>query len=173
LTNLSQPLAQSVSSVGPGGQGWLVWVVANGNGTDADENVDVQQFDQQDVPPDHTKLTTRQSRGAKSGANLVLAHGLTGESDRATLTGVNARYATGKVSYTLLAGSCKPGLTLATYHEGTATVSNGVIASSKKVTEILAPGKYYWQAKYTGDRNNAAVTSTCPNAVLTVEKPRT
>jgi hypothetical protein len=169
LTNLSKPLQESVSSIGSNGQGWLVWTTDNANGTADHYSIYVQQFDQQDVPADATKLFTKQTRGSRHADKLVIAAGDKDEFDTATLSGINARYATGKVDYRLLSGSCTS--PSATRNVGTVTLHNAVIGASKKITVALSPGRYFWVAKYSGDRNNAAVTSKCGAAVLTVLSP--
>jgi hypothetical protein len=169
LTNLSSPLQESVSDVGDDGDGWLVWTTENKNGLDNQYNLYVQQFGEQDVPADTTALSSKQTRGAKSGVKLTIADGETGEFDTASLRGINAKYATGKVFYSLLRGSCTHPSATGDY--GTITLHNGVIDASKKVTTALAPGKYFWVVKYGGDRNNATVTSKCGAAELTVQAP--
>jgi hypothetical protein len=146
-----------------------VWTTDNANGTADHYSIYVQQFDQQDVPADATKLFTKQTRGSRHADKLVIAAGDKDEFDTATLSGINARYATGKVDYRLLSGSCTS--PSATRNVGTVTLHNAVIGASKKITVALSPGRYFWVAKYSGDRNNAAVTSKCGAAVLTVLSP--
>ena len=111
-------------------------------------------------------LTTSQTSGATTGATITISAGTIGETDRATLSGVNAASATGTVTYGLYSNpSCTSSSEVA---KSAATVTGGVAAASGAVSTALAPGSYYWQAIYSGDANNAASVSACGSEVLKV-----
>jgi hypothetical protein len=118
--------------------------------------------------PASTAVTTKQSSGGSSGTSISITDGTTDETDGATITGANAATATGTVSYTLYAAkSCDPALN-EVLSAGSGKVIDGVAAPSQRVTKVLSPGTYYWQAVYSGDAANDPSTSTCGAEVLTV-----
>jgi hypothetical protein len=121
------------------------------------------------VPPlAATGITTKQSSGASSGSSISIRAGTVGETDRATITGTNAHIAGGTVHYQLYSKSnCDPGAS-ELFDGGSKAVTNGVGAPSSPSTSALSPGKYYWQAQYSGDVSNKPVTSVCGTEVLTV-----
>ncbi len=151
------------SSVGPTGQGWVAWI---DNGS-----VYAQQFVASDAtlptpPPAADTLATSQTSGATTGASITISAGTVGETDRATLSGVNAATATGTVTYGLFSN---PSCTSSTeVFKSAAAVTGGAAASSAAVTTALAPGSYYWQATYSGDAHNVASVSACGSEVLKV-----
>jgi hypothetical protein len=152
------------SSVGSTGQGWAAWVDGG--------SVYAQQFDAADAtppvpPPAPDTLTTSQTSGATTGASITIAAGTVGETDRATLSGVNAATATGTVTYSLYSN---PTCTAASkvFSGGTVAVAGGVGASSAGVSAALALGTYYWQAVYSGDARNVGSTSACGAELLSV-----
>jgi hypothetical protein len=156
------------SSVGPAGHGWAVWT---DNGS-----VYAQPFVATDAvaaaAPD--MVTTTQTSGATTGVSLAIPAGTTGETDRATINGVNAGFATGTVTYGLYSSSsCTPPSKV--FDGGTTAVSGGVAAPSAGVSVALAPGTYYWQASYSGNegsiqgtRGNVANASACGSEVLSI-----
>jgi hypothetical protein len=152
------------SSVGPTGQGWVAWVDGG--------SVYAQQFDASDAtppvpPPAADTLTTSQTSGATTGASIKIAAGTVGETDRATLSGVNAATATGTVTYGLFSNpTCTASSKV--FSGGTVAVTSGVGASSAGVPTALALGTYYWQAVYSGDARNVGNTSACGSEVLSV-----
>lgn len=112
-------------------------------------------------------VTTVQTSGTANGASLTISAGTIGESDRATITGANGAIATGTVSYGLFtSSSCTAASEV--YHPGTTSVSAGVAGASAGVPTALSPGKYYWQAYYSGDPSNVPNLSACGSEVLTV-----
>jgi hypothetical protein len=120
------------------------------------------------APPQPTTLTTSQSSGKVSGANISIAAGTIGESDKATIAGANASIATGTVVYSLYESKSCTGTVVATSTEG---VAAGKPAASTPVTGGLAPGTYYWVASYSGDTANDPSTSACGSEILTVTAP--
>ena len=116
-------------------------------------------------PPPDTTLTTSLSGGGKSGATITVDEG-TAVTDQATLSGTNAGSATGTVSYKVYSDNeCKTEVADA----GTVAVTAGSMPPSSP--ETLAPGKYYWQATYSGDENNKGSQSECGSEVETVVIP--
>jgi len=114
-----------------------------------------------------TTLSTTLSGGGQSGASISVVQG-TPVTDTATLSGANAATATGPVSFTVFSDSeCKPTVAAA----GSATMVAGNAGPS--TAESLPPGKYYWQAHYSGNLENQAFTSACGSEVLTVLAPTT
>jgi len=112
-------------------------------------------------------LTTTQTGGTAAGASITIPAGTIGETDRASLSGAKAAIATGTVTYGLYSSSSCASATKV-FSGGTTAVTSGVAAPSAPVSAALAPGKYYWQATYSGDANNLASTSACGSEVLTV-----
>ena len=131
--------------------------IADGSDSVLDSNV----FLKADSLTSGTQITTSLSGGGQSGKSITVPAG-TAVSDTATLTGTNISTAGGTVAYAMYTdSSCTTGATSA----GTKTVSNGVVPASDLLTPTA--GTYYWQAKYSGDAGNNAVTSAC-DEVLTV-----
>jgi hypothetical protein len=88
--------------------------------------------------------------------------------DSASLHGTNAAIATGSVSFNVYSDpECKSLVVAA----GSAKLAGGNAGPS--AAESLAPGKYYWQARYPGDVNNQPAASPCASEVLTVLSPTT
>jgi hypothetical protein len=164
-------LGHLASAVGPTGQGWATWQVG--------ESVYAQQFDAADsvVAPAVDMVTTTQTAGTAIGASIAVGPGTTGETDRATITGVNASSATGTVAYSLYSKSnCEPSSKV--FSGATTAVAAGVAAPSAPVTSVLAPGQYYWQALYSGNegsvygvKGNLPSASSCGSEILTVAAP--
>ncbi len=124
-------------------------------------------------PPAATGISTTQSSGHNSGTSISINAGTIGETDRATISGTNAAIATGNVHYFLYAAkSCDPG-TSEVFDGGSSAVSGGVAGPSAPVTTALPPGKYYWQAEYSGDASNDPAISGCGSEVLTVKQAAT
>jgi hypothetical protein len=117
------------------------------------------------VAPD--TITTAQASGSTTGSSISIPAGTTGETDRASVVGANGSRATGTVTYTLYAApTCAAASKV--FGGGTTAVSGGVAAASAGVSSALAPGKYYWQAVYSGDAFNVPNTSACGSEILTV-----
>lgn len=111
-------------------------------------------------------LTTTLSGGGQGGTSISVVQG-TPVTDTATLGGAGAASATGPVSFNVYSDAeCKTLVTAA----GTAKLSGGTAGPSSAVS-TLAPGKYYWQAHYSGSLSAQAATSTCGGEVLTVLAP--
>ncbi len=79
------------------------------------------------------------------------------------LTGENGT-ADGSIAYKIYSDNACANSVL---DAGTKTVTNGATLNSD-AWQFITPGTYYWQAVYSGDATNAAATSTCGSAVLTV-----
>jgi hypothetical protein len=86
-------------------------------------------------------------------------------SDSAKLTGATST-AGGTVTYTAYSDSS---CTMNPQAAGTVTVTNGVVPNSNSLTFNTA-GTFYWQAAYSGDANNATISSTCASETLTVNQ---
>jgi hypothetical protein len=166
--------ADSVTSnVNAAGQGWAAWT---DNGS-----VYAQSFQATDAiaavstpPPSPTPaadtLTTIQTAGTATGTSLTIPAGMTGETDRATLSGAEAAIATGTVSYGLYSSASCASATKV-FNGGATAVAGGIAAPSAGVSTALAPGTYYWQAAYSGDANNLPSSSACGSEALTVAGP--
>jgi hypothetical protein len=167
------------SAVGSNGQGWAVWQVG--------ESIYAQQFVASDAispaisspppPPTPTSLTTEQTSGTTSGANITIPGGTVAETDQATISGANVGTATGTVTYHLYSNAA---CTAASeVFKSTAAVASGKATASAGITTALSTGKYYWQATYGGNASsgstagNDASTSSCGSEVLTVVPPAT
>jgi hypothetical protein len=125
--------------------------------------IDLLNYQALEIQP--TALSTVQTSGSTSGADITIGTSTLGETDTAVLTGASASGATGTVTYSLYANSGCTGAVVAT---STETVTGGVVPASSGVGFVLPAGTYYWQASYSGDAENAASTSTCGSAILTV-----
>ncbi len=165
--------SELASSVGAAGQGWATWT--------AGESVYVQQFVAADsiAPPAPDTITTSQTSGTTTGTSIAVPAGTVGETDRATVSGANAAFAGGTVTYSLYSSpTCAASSKV--FSGGAVAVTAGVAAPSAAVTAALTPGAYYWQASYSGNagtlegvRGNAPSTSACGSEVLTVGPPAT
>jgi hypothetical protein len=111
-------------------------------------------------------LSTTLSGGGQSGASISVVQG-TPVTDTATLSGSGAAAATGPVSFNVFSD---PSCTALVAGAGTAKMTGGTAGPSGAVAS-LAPGKYYWQAHYSGNLSNQAATSACGSEVLTVLAP--
>jgi hypothetical protein len=118
------------------------------------------------VTPQATALTTVQTSGSSTSADLTIPAGTIGETDHATISGTNASSATGTVVYALYSKSSCAASSLVT--DSTVSVSGGAAGASAPVTANLTTGTYYWQAFYSGNSANDASASTCGSEVLTV-----
>ncbi|HEY5288313.1 MAG TPA: hypothetical protein VIJ50_14545 [Solirubrobacteraceae bacterium] len=161
--NADEGAEKLTSSVNATGQGWAAWI---DNGS-----IYAQQFNAADAtpisPPTPDTLTTSQTAGTTTGASIAVPAGTVGETDRATLTGVNAAIATGNVTYGLFSNpTCTASSEV--FSGGTVGVTAGVAAPSAAVTTSLAEGTYYWEAAYSGDAHNVASISACGSEVLKV-----
>ena len=157
------------SNVNAAGQGWATWT---DNGS-----VYAQSFQAADAiapaivsAPTATTLTTSQTSGTTTGANITIPAGTVGETDQAILTGTHAATATGTVAYGLYDNSSCTGSAVASSSEA---VTAGKPAASAPITAALPQGTYYWKAAYSGDAANDAGTSPCGSEVLTVTPPAT
>jgi len=157
-------------SVGSSGQGWAAWFDAvNGS-------VYAQPFDAADSvpPPTSTTTTTTEIAGSRRGTSLRIRAGTVGESDEATITGADASDATGTVTYKLYSGDSCSAAT-AVFKSAPSAVFGGVAAPSDRMFSALSPGRYYWQAVYSGHPGspvgtlgNLPSSSRCGSEVLTV-----
>jgi hypothetical protein len=106
-----------------------------------------------------TTVTTSLLAGSLSGPTISLKLGsdVPQVQDTATLTGANARTASGTVTYIAYSDSaCTVAVPDATE---AVTVANGVVPASKGFD--LTPGTYYWRAVYSGDSLNQPSSSPC------------
>jgi hypothetical protein len=117
-----------------------------------------------------TTVATTLAGGGQSGSSISVVQG-TGVTDTASLAGAGASIASGSVTYTVYSN---PECTTVAATAGSAAVA-GVAAGPSSAISSLAPGTYYWQASYSGDVNNQAVSSVCgvSGEVLTVLAPTT
>jgi hypothetical protein len=107
-------------------------------------------------------LSTSLSGEGQSNTGIEVVEG-TGITDNATLSGPDTSNANGTVAYNVYSDEeCKTLVTEA----GKVTVTNGSVPASTE--EILIPGRYYWQATYSGDANNAGETGTCGGEIAVV-----
>jgi hypothetical protein len=117
-------------------------------------------------PPTPTTLSSEQTSGLTSGANISITGGTVGETDRAAISGTNAGISGGSVTYNLYSSSnCKASSKV---FGDVKTVTGGLAAASGPVTKSLAAGTYYWKDAYSGDVTNQASTSSCGSEKLTV-----
>jgi Bacterial Ig-like domain (group 3) len=128
-----------------------------------DEVLDSAVFIQGGSLVSGTQISTSLSGGGQSGEKITVPEG-TAVSDNATLSGVNAPNATGKVTYKVYSDE---GCTKEVAPAGEVDVTAGKVPASEAKT--LSAGTYYWQASYGGDTNNNSSTSKCPLEVETVE----
>jgi hypothetical protein len=168
------------SSVNVGGQGWAVWsengsvfaqsFLAADAGSPSPPSVGPAPISAPATPAAApTTLKTSQTAGGQSGASITVPAGTTGETDQATIAGANAAHATGTVAYRLYsAPTCTSASEVAT---SVVTTGGAVAPASKPIGIALAPGRYYWQATYLGDKSNAASASSCGGEVLTIADP--
>jgi hypothetical protein len=104
-----------------------------------------------------TSLATVLSGDGQSGTAITVPQG-TAVTDTATLAGNDAGVASGTVTYTVYSNSaCTTAVSTGAAEQVTAP---GTLPSSAPVT-LPGTGTYYWKASYSGDLNNAAVTSAC------------
>ncbi len=144
-----------------GGSAEIAYVDNPGTGN----QVFLQAVSYQQLELKPTAISTSQTSGTTSGANITIPAGTVGETDKATISGVNAASATGTATYTLYASSSCSG---APVFQSSGPVTGGAAASSTPVTSALAPGTYYWLAAYSGDSANMPSASACGSEVLTV-----
>ena len=171
--NTDSGASHLTSSVNAAGQGWATWFDAETG------SVFAQQFDAADSvpPPTATTISTTQTSGTARGSSLTIPAGTIGEADRATISGAYASGATGTVTYALYSRSSCSGSS-AVFKSAASNVSGGVAAPSGGVSVALSPGRYYWQAAYSGNagsargvRGNLPSSSACGSEVLTVVPP--
>jgi len=115
------------------------------------------------------RITLRQfARRHRSGRALTLPAGFTGERVRATLHGAGARGARGTIAYSLYRGRrCTASHRVL---RARVRIRHGRIPRSGAVTRRLRPGRYSWQAVYSGDRTLRRARSACGAARLTIVK---
>jgi hypothetical protein len=108
-------------------------------------------------------LSTVLSGGGQTGPAIAVVRG-TPVTDTATVAGPAAASATGTVTYKVFKDA---GCTQLAAEAGVKEVTNGAAAPSLAQAGLV-PGKYYWQASYSGDINNQAAASACGSEILTV-----
>lgn len=103
-----------------------------------------------------TTLTTQLSAGGQTGASISVPAG-TAVTDAVHLSGADVSIATGSVTYWVYSNAeCTAPVSTATAQ----ITTPGTMPASPPVT-LDSPGKYYWQASYSGDLNNAPFTTLC------------
>lgn len=146
-----------IAGVGAGGV-----EIAYDNNLGTGTQVYLQVIDLATAP---TSVTTTQSSGSKAAADLSIAGGTIGETDKATVSGDYATGATGSMTYDLYSSStCSAASQV---YQRLTSVSGGVAAAAT-LTSVLPAGKYYWKASYSGFGDNAPSVSACGSEVLTV-----
>ncbi len=130
----------------------------------------IEAFTYQSLEQAPTTLSTIQTSGSTTGADITIPAGTVGEIDKATLAGTNAATATGTMDFALYDNSSCTGTPV---FSGSASTVDGVASIADDASPGLAPGTYYWKAAYTGDTENEASVSTCGSEVLTVGPPAT
>jgi hypothetical protein len=165
-------IAGLISNVNASGQGWATWV-ENGS-------VFAEPFTAADsvVPEQPVTLTTSQTAGTTTGASISVPEGTVGETDTATLAGADASGANGTMTYTLYrSAACTAASAIAA---STKPVLGGVAAASAPVSQLLAPGKYYWRAVYSGNagsiqgaKANLPASTDCGSEELAIGVPNT
>lgn len=111
-----------------------------------------------------TSLATSLSGGGKSGTAISVTAGTT-VTDSATLSGTNAKTATGSVIYNVY--SDRACTKLVTGGTAQTITTPGTLPGSAAVT-LGTAGTYYWTASYSGDAHNAASDSPCGSETETV-----
>lgn len=116
------------------------------------------------------RITLRQSlRHHRTRASMSLPKGTIGERVRATLHGTGVRAATGTITYDLYRGRrCTVRHRVIKGHRR--TIRHGRIPASARVHRALRPGRYSWQAIYSGNRTLQRAKSLCGSAKLTIVK---
>ena len=108
-------------------------------------------------------ITTLLSGEEQSGERIEVQES-SAVSDVAFLNGPKASEATGTVSYSIYEDEeCKELVTKA----GEVTVKEGKVPASEAV-KLAAGGTYYWQAEYSGDKENPAAISACGSEIMVV-----
>lgn len=108
-------------------------------------------------------------RHHRTRASTSLARGTTGERVRATLHGTGVRKATGTVRYSLFRGrSCA--VRHRVLNGNRRTIRDGRVPASARVHRALRPGRYSWQAIYSGNKLLQRAKSLCGSAKLTILK---
>jgi len=108
-----------------------------------------------DVAPNSPSIATLLSQSSVSVGTAV--------HDSATLSGETSD-AGGTVTYSVYNDS---GCSTKVADGGTVAVTDGAVPNSSGVT-LNTAGTYYWQARYSGDPNNAPALSTCTDEKLVV-----
>ena len=118
-----------------------------------------------------TSLTTTLAGGGQGGTSISVPAG-TAVTDAATLSVTSDFSATGAVRYNVYADAACTVLAQVGASEPISTP--GTLPPSAAVA-LRTPGTYYWQALYSGDRDNATSSSTCgpSGEVETVTVPPT
>jgi hypothetical protein len=144
-----------------GGEFLLSYDNSTGSGT----QTFVEALSYQALEQAPTAISTIQRSGTEQGSELTIAAGTIGESDTATITGLNASIATGTVDFALYSNSSCSGTPT---FSGSATAVGGTAAIADGGSPGLPPGKYYWIAAYAGNQYNGASASVCGSEVLNV-----
>ena len=119
-------------------------------------------------PVNSTTLSTSLSGGGQSGGTITVAP-TTAVTDSSTLSGVTASTATGTVTYNVYSDAgC--GAAVVTGSPETITTPGTMPDSTPQ--SFATPGKYYWQAVYSGDSRNDPSTSPCGSEIETVKVPK-
>jgi hypothetical protein len=165
LPQPSQGAGIGGNSVITGVGGGVFEVAFDNNGSGQGDQTYLETFSYQALEQAPTTLSTSQTSGTTTGADLSIPAGTVGEEDTATLAGTNAATATGTVDFALYDNSSCTGTPT---FSGTGTVSHGVATLADDASPGLPQGTYYWRDEYTGDAADGASASTCGSEKLTV-----
>jgi hypothetical protein len=113
-------------------------------------------------------ITATLSGAGHTGATITVVQGMP-VSGTATLAGAGATSASGTVSYAVYNDATCTQLVASA---GTGTFA-GAVAGASTPLASLAPGTYYWQARFDGDVHNQPSVSECGSEVLVVLAPTT
>jgi hypothetical protein len=115
-----------------------------------------------------TTLSTSLSGGGQTGGAITVPP-TTAVTDSATLSGATASTATGTVTYNVYSDAA---CTAAVVTGSPETISTPGTMPDSTPQSFATPGKYYWQAAYSGDSANDPSTSPCGSEIETVKVPK-
>jgi hypothetical protein len=141
------------ATVNPGTTNHMKLAIADGS----DSILDSAVFLEGQSLVSGTAISTSLSGGGQTGASISVPQS-TSVADQATLTGVNASTATGKVTYSLYSNAACSNLVAGGTPQSITTP--GTLPPSAPVT-LTNPGTYYWKAIYSGDGTHNGSNSTC------------
>jgi hypothetical protein len=165
---IPQPASGEISDPVITGIGGGEFLLAYENNLGSGTQTFVETLSYQALEQAPTAISTIQTSGTTSGADITIPAGTVGERDTATIKGTNASLATGTVDFALYTNSsCTGTPTFA----GAAEAANGTAAIADDSSPGLPQGTYYWKATYAGNTFNDPSSSPCGSEVLTVTAP--